>query len=54
MPERLKHHFEPKKGWMNDPKGCAITKASTRFFQHNPFAPHLGQDALGTRPARAT
>jgi sucrose-6-phosphate hydrolase SacC (GH32 family) len=41
MPERLKHHFEPKKGWMNDPNGLCYYKGEYHaFFQHNPFAPH--------------
>lgn len=41
MRERLKYHFEPKKGWMNDPNGLIYFKGKYHaFFQHNPFATH--------------
>ncbi len=40
MPERLRFHFEPKKGWMNDPNGLVFWKGQYHaFFQHNPRAP---------------
>ena len=36
---RLKYHFEPKKGWMNDPNGLIYYKERYHaFFQHNPHA----------------
>ncbi len=37
--ERLKFHFEPKKGWMNDPNGlCKFNGVYHAFFQHYPYA----------------
>lgn len=40
MPERLKYHFEPRKGWMNDPNGLIEFGGRYHaFFQHNPYAP---------------
>lgn len=34
---RLKYHFEPKKGWMNDPNGLCFYKGKYHiFFQHYP------------------
>ena len=37
--DRLKYHFEPKKGWMNDPNGlCRFDGKYHAFFQYNPFA----------------
>ena len=40
MPERLRYHFEPKTGWMNDPNGLIEYKGKIHaFFQHNPYAP---------------
>ena len=36
---RLKYHFEPKKGWMNDPNGLIFFRGRYHaFFQHNPHA----------------
>ena len=43
MPKRLLHHFEPKKGWMNDPNGlCFFRGRYHAFFQHNPYEPVWG------------
>ncbi len=43
MPERLKYHFEPKTGWMNDPNGLIFFKGRYHaFFQHYPDAPEWG------------
>ncbi len=37
--ERLKYHFEPKKGWMNDPNGlCKFNGIYHAFFQYYPYA----------------
>ena len=37
---RLKYHFEPKTGWINDPNGLIYFKGKYHaFFQHNPYAP---------------
>lgn len=36
---RLRYHFEPEKGWINDPNGlCWFNGEYHAFFQHNPFA----------------
>ena len=44
MPERLRYHFEPQKGWMNDPNGLCFFKGQYHaFFQHYPYAPKWGQ-----------
>lgn len=44
MPERLVCHFEPRKGWMNDPNGLVFFKGRYHaFFQHYPYAPKWGQ-----------
>ncbi len=43
MPARLKYHFEPARGWMNDPNGLIYFKGKYHaFFQHNPYAPVWG------------
>lgn len=42
--ERLKYHFEPIKGWINDPNGLVYYKGEYHIFaQHNPYAPKWGQ-----------
>ena len=41
---RLKYHFEPKKGWINDPNGLVFFQGKYHaFFQHYPYAPRWGQ-----------
>ncbi len=36
---RLTNHFEPERGWMNDPNGlCWFGGEYHAFFQHNPYA----------------
>ncbi|MCL2300574.1 MAG: glycoside hydrolase family 32 protein [Firmicutes bacterium] len=43
MPERLRHHFEPRFGWMNDPNGlCFYEDQVHAFFQQNPYGPIWG------------
>lgn len=43
MPERLNYHFEPQKGWINDPNGLVYFKGKYHaFFQYNPFEPKWG------------
>ena len=40
---RLMHHFEPKKGWINDPNGlCFFGGKYHAFFQHYPFEAKWG------------
>lgn len=41
---RFKYHFEPQKGWMNDPNGLIYFRGQYHaFYQHYPHAPHWGQ-----------
>ena len=43
VPKRLQHHFEPRRGWMNDPNGLIFFRGQYHvFFQHNPHAPVWG------------
>lgn len=40
METRFSYHFEPNKGWMNDPNGLVWYRGYYHaFFQHNPYAP---------------
>lgn len=42
--QRLKYHFEPEKGWMNDPNGLIQYKGLYHaFYQHSPWAPKWNQ-----------
>lgn len=37
---RFSHHFEPERGWMNDPNGLCFYRGQYHaFFQYNPYAP---------------
>lgn len=37
MMQRSKYHFEPQRGWINDPNGLVFWKGQYHaFFQHNP------------------
>lgn len=39
MHNRFRYHFEPNRGWMNDPNGLIYYKGYYHaFFQHNPYA----------------
>lgn len=43
MPVRLNYHFEPKKGWINDPNGLIFYQGLYHaFFQYNPYEPKWG------------
>ena len=43
-PRRFFWHFEPEKGWMNDPNGLIFYRGQYHaFFQHYPHAPSWGQ-----------
>ncbi len=40
---RMRYHFEPENGWMNDPNGLCFFKGKYHaFFQHYPHAPKWG------------
>lgn len=42
--QRFRYHFEPEKGWMNDPNGLIFYRGQYHaFFQHYPYAPQWGQ-----------
>ncbi len=41
--QRFTRHFEPDRGWMNDPNGlCWFRGKVHAFYQHNPYAAHWG------------
>ena len=41
---RFSWHFEPQKGWMNDPNGLIFFRGQYHaFFRHYPHAPSWGQ-----------
>lgn len=41
--DRLSVHFEPQKGWINDPNGLCFFQGQVHaFFQHYPYAAHWG------------
>ena len=53
MPDRLKYHFEPQKGWMNDPNGLVFYQGVYHaFFQHFPHAPRWGRMHWGHAVSR--
>lgn len=40
---RLQHHFQPERGWMNDPNGlCRFKGKYHAFYQYYPFEPKWG------------
>jgi len=48
MPERLKYHFEARKGWINDPNGLIYYRGQHHaFFQYYPYATKSGQKHWG-------
>lgn len=52
-PERFRYHFEPSKGWMNDPNGLIYFRGEYHaFFQHYPHAPQWGQMHWGHAVSR--
>lgn len=43
MRKRFQYHFEPRKGWINDPNGlCYFQGRYHAFFQYNPYEPVWG------------
>lgn len=43
MAKRFQYHYEPEKGWMNDPNGLIEFQGQYHaFFQYNPYKPEWG------------
>lgn len=43
-------HLKAPRGWINDPNGFIYYNGEYHlFYQHFPYAPRVGKNALGTR-----